>query len=387
MISLIITFNKGTIIVNDENDFGPIINEISHVICEGYRACYEKSIECVDDIDCNIECNGEEACYDTPIQCPKNANCNIYCYGKKSCYGTIVNSTQSKKLFVTTLNKTHSEKDVLDVNYDYEQDNIEYQIYDTIIYCPKCGDCHIDCIGKYSCYEPDINAENSKNLYIRGAGYESFYHTYVYCPNGGNCYITCDATFQNGESDTCSSGGIYGQKSKLVEINIKEGNNSRYVFGNDINCPDIGDCNINIHSYEYNNDNEQSALMSSRIKVNGETNDRSLNIYCNATDKENRCINSNGRNNFYCNPTDRLGTCELKFNNQLQKFICDDTQNLDVCNDVFIKQESQSYKNNDLELICNSPTSSPIESPTRILQPTNLINNQCKPKCNCKCST
>lgn len=69
--------------------------------CNGKYACYNKTLICEDNQNCNINCNGESSCGNTIMSCPNSSDtntryqCNVWCNGSFACMGILNNGLNS----------------------------------------------------------------------------------------------------------------------------------------------------------------------------------------------------------------------------------------------------------------------------------------------------
>ena len=122
--------------------------------CTEFQACEESYITCPKYADCNILCDGYEACQSMVAICPNDGihQCDITCIGGYSCasaifYGNgIISSCIGEYACNTAIFPEPLPDEPLSLLCEHESACLNSHIY-----CPKNGDCYIECNGDFSC--------------------------------------------------------------------------------------------------------------------------------------------------------------------------------------------------------------------------------------------
>ncbi len=132
-------------------------------ICNGYRACYQQTIQCKNDQSCMVFCNGAQSCLRSVISCPnsttKNHQCGIWCDLQSGLLGSCE---------FATINAYTSE-----------------------LFVKGAGD--------YVLYYATIEAQKSANLTMIASGKAAFARSKIYCPSNANnaASKTCNIAVSN----------------------------------------------------------------------------------------------------------------------------------------------------------------------------------------------
>ena len=98
----------------------------TEINCSGANQCFNDSISCPPDNDCNVQCLGESSCSFSIVECPTSpdTSCSIYCDDKLSCNGMIIHAENVSILQITSTDNTNALDDVNIYSIHNEVDTI-----------------------------------------------------------------------------------------------------------------------------------------------------------------------------------------------------------------------------------------------------------------------
>eukprot|EP01084_Bolivina_argentea_P235245 395905_1 len=199
-------------------------------ICNEYRECYQYSLRCNQNDDCEVHCTGKESCSYATINAPINGNLTVTCFDAYACEKLTINGPSNGTLYLEC--------------------NEKNSCMDLDIYCPMFGNCYINCItlgsmssgfrsGHSYCERILIDATSTilGDLFIQSTGisiHEGIDNGNIYCPGNNNkCIIKSE---EYGILDTniftqvdtsqlaITASGIYSLQRSIIYCPL--GNNS-----------------------------------------------------------------------------------------------------------------------------------------------------------------